>query len=113
MIDLKIPFPNPYALGYRGNRSTVAFWWEAGGDELACFDGQFLTCGMCDNYMFLQWFRDNGWMMTTFKIGDCETEAENCIVVDMAKERIAVMDKNETFKALRDAFFQEATANTN
>ena len=103
-FEIFTPFPHPFTLGYIGNRSRVAFYWEPGGDELALFDGQFLTCGTLDNWLFIGWMRENGLLWADLQVGDSETNGVNCILVDMKTNQITVENRNETFRALRDSY---------
>jgi hypothetical protein len=101
-MDAMTKFPHPFELGYRGDKSAVCFWWERDGDELAWFDGQSMACGMGDNWKFLDWLRDNR-AMTALQIGDSDNKAVNVILYDMANDRLALIEKNKAFRALRDA----------
>jgi hypothetical protein len=87
---VKAPFRLPpgflHAFGYSGDRRLVALYWEPCGDE-ACFDdGVTSACGLCDNWLYLdyvrlpnieRWLRDNG-----IHLGNSDEPARHWLVVD-------------------------------
>lgn len=89
-MTLKAPFTLPPgflpAFGYRGARRFVALFWEPCGDEACYDDGQNHACGLCDNWLFLDfvrrpdvraWLGENG-----LNLGNSEEAALHWLVVD-------------------------------
>ena len=87
---LRAPFKLPpgflAAFGYAGGRRLVALFWEPSGDE-ACFDdGVSYACGMCDNWLYLdfihqpqvrEWLDANG-----LNLGNSDEAATHWLIAD-------------------------------
>jgi hypothetical protein len=97
-----VSFPHPFDLGYRGSFPRIALWWERDGDELASFDGQSMTCGLLDNYLFLDWIHSLPIeTREALRIGDSENEAVNCLLVNLRTETVELQPRRETILKLR------------
>lgn len=104
-LETNPPFPRPQQLGYDGARKHIAFWWETGGDELAMYDGQRLTVGFGNHWVFLDWLRAVGY--PELNLGDSDNEALNCILVDTEKNEAYLCPLSETNRQLREKFMVE------
>jgi hypothetical protein len=72
--------------GYTGGRRLVALFWEPSGDE-ACFDdGVSYGCGLCDNWLYLdfvrqpqvwEWLDANG-----LNLGNSDEAATHWLIAD-------------------------------
>ena len=87
---LKAPFRLPSgflaALGYTYGRRFVALFWEPCGDEACYDDGQSYACGMSDNWLYLdfirqqhvrRWLEEHG-----LNLGNSEEPARHWLVAD-------------------------------
>jgi hypothetical protein len=89
-VTLKAPLTLPPgflpAFGYHGGRRFVALFWEPCGDEACYDDGQSYACGLCDNWLFLDfmrrptvraWLDENG-----LNLGNSDEAALHWLIVD-------------------------------
>jgi hypothetical protein len=87
---LKAPFHLPAgfltAFGYDRGRRFVALFWEPSGDEACYDDGESYACGLCDNWLYLdfvrrpevrRWLDDND-----INLGNSDEAATHWLVVD-------------------------------
>ncbi len=86
----KAPFTLPAgflaAFGYRGSRRFVALFWEPSGDEACYDDGASYACGMCDNWLYLdfthradvrRWLDEH-----SLNLGNSDEPAQHWLVAD-------------------------------
>src|SRR4051812_20544953 len=87
---LKAPFRLPpgwlAAFGYHGERQLVALFWEPCGDEACYDDGESYACGLCDNWLYLDfvhqpdvrtWLDENG-----LCLGNSDEAARHWLIAD-------------------------------
>lgn len=87
---LKAPFQlSPeflIAFGYRGERRYVGLFWEPCGDEACYDDGQSHACGLCDNWLYLDFIRQpdvkTWFQQNDIHLGNSEEAARMWLVVD-------------------------------
>ena len=87
---VKAPFRLPpgslSALGYKGGRRYVAVYWEPCGDEACYDDGVSSACGLCDNWLYLDFIRQADVVRwrdeNALHLGNSEERARHWLVVD-------------------------------
>jgi hypothetical protein len=74
------------AFGYPGGRRLVALYWQPSGDEAAYDDGQNYACGLCDNWLYLDFIRQRpvrGWLdRQGINLGSSDEAAEHWLIAD-------------------------------
>ncbi len=86
----KAPFLLPAgflaAFGYPGGRRLVALFWEPSGDEACYDDGASYACGMCDNWLYLDYTRRadvRRWLDAhSLNLGNSDEPARHWLVAD-------------------------------
>jgi hypothetical protein len=87
---LKAPFRLPpgflAAFGYAGGRRLVALFWEPSGDEACYDDGVSYACGLCDNWLYLNFIRQadvHRWLdKNRLNFGNSDEPAKHWLIVD-------------------------------
>ena len=87
---LKAPFCLPPgfldAFGYPGSRRLVALYWEPSGDEACYEDGVSFACGLCDNWLYLDFIRQpqvSDWLdHHGINLGNSDAPADHWLIVD-------------------------------
>jgi hypothetical protein len=87
---LKAPFKLPTgflaAFGYPGGRRLVALYWQPSGDEACYDDGQSYACGLCDNWLYLNFFRQavvHRWLdENRLNLGNSDEPAQHWLIAD-------------------------------
>jgi hypothetical protein len=105
---LKAPFRLPpgflTAFGYPGNRQFVALYWEPCGDEACYDDGVSSACGLCDNWLYLDfihrpdvscWLEENG-----IHLGNSDQPASHWLVVDAPTGALYAAPRREAHAAV-------------
>ena len=108
-MTLKAPFTLPLgflpAFGYRGGRRFVALFWEPCGDEACYDDGESYACGLCDNWLYLdfvrrpevrRWLDDND-----INLGNSDEAATHWLVVDALTGDIYAAPCSEALRIVR------------
>ncbi len=106
---LKAPFllsPDFLAhFGYRSGRRLVALFWEPCGDEACYDDGQSYACGLCNNWLYLDfvrrpevrlWLNENG-----IRLGSSDKAAEHWLIVDAVTREVHAAPCDEARPLLR------------
>src|SRR5205807_2325356 len=74
------------AFGYPGGRRLVALYWQSSGDEACYEDGVLFACGLCDNWLYLDFIRQpqvTEWLdRHGIHLGNSDEAAEHWLVVD-------------------------------
>jgi hypothetical protein len=87
---LDAPFRLPLgfltAFGYPGGRRLVALFWEPSGDEACYDDGQSYACGLCDNWLYLNFIRQadvHRWLdKNRLNLGNSDEAAQHWLIAD-------------------------------
>jgi hypothetical protein len=74
------------AFGYPGGRRLVALFWEPAGDEACYDDGQSSACGLCDNWLYLDFTRQppvRDWLdRQGINLGNSDEPATHWLIAD-------------------------------
>src|SRR4051794_24457049 len=100
---LKAPFRLPpdflVSFGYHGARTFVGLYWEPAGDEACYDDGQSYACGLCDNWLFLDFVRQpdvRAWMDEhSVHLGSSDEPARHWLVVNRCTGEVFATDRHE------------------
>ena len=72
--------------GYPGERLFVGLYWEPCGDEACYDDGVSYACGMCDNWLYLDFIHRadvRRWLDEhSLNLGNSDEAAQHWLVVD-------------------------------
>jgi hypothetical protein len=112
---LNAPFTLPpgflSAFGYRGGRRFVALFWEPCGDEACYDDGQSYACGLCDNWLFLDFVRRpdvRRWLYANgIHLGSSDQPALHWLLVDSGTGEVYAAPCANARAALRFQRFAE------
>jgi hypothetical protein len=93
------------AFGYHGAHRLVALYWEPCRDEACYHDGQNYACGLCNNWLYLdfvrradvcRWFDENG-----IHLGNSEEPAQHWLIVDSLTGEVHAAPGREALALLR------------
>lgn len=89
-LDIPVP-PAPIlenAVGYLVKEPPrwLALWWERCGDEVMYSDGRLMSTG--DWHGYLTWVDSCASVLRGYELGDSETAALHCLVIDLV-DRVA------------------------
>jgi hypothetical protein len=93
------------AFGYAGGRRQVALFWEPSGDE-ACFDdGVSYACGMCDNWLYLDFIHQpqvREWLdANSLNLGNSDEPATHWLIADTETGDLFAAPEREARAILR------------
>jgi hypothetical protein len=91
--------------GSPGERRFVGLYWEPCGDEACYDDGVSYACGMCDNWLYLdfihqqhvlRWLEDHG-----LHLGNSDEPARHWLVADALTRELYAAHTREAGAAVR------------
>ena len=105
----KAPFQLPLgflpAFGYRGGRRFVALYWEPSGDEACYDDGVSYACGICDNWLYLDFIRQaevRGWLDEEgLNLGSSDEPATHWLIADALTSDLYAAPQREAARVVR------------
>jgi hypothetical protein len=101
---LRLPEGWLTAFGYLRGRRFVAIFWEPCGDEACYDDGVSYACGMSDNWLYLdfvrqqhvrQWLDDN-----SIHLGNSDEAAQHWLVADARTGELYAAPRREAHAVL-------------
>jgi hypothetical protein len=115
---LKLPFTLPAgwlrAFGYPGSRRLVGLYWEPSGDKACYDDGISSACGLCDNWMYLnfihrpalaRWLDENG-----VHLGNSDEPSRHWLVADAGTGDLYAAPRREAYSVLLSQRLPEGQA---
>lgn len=106
---LKAPFRLPdgwlVRFGYRHGRRFVALYWEPCGDEASYADGVSYACGMSDNWLFLDFIRQQHvrrWLdSNAIHLGSSDEPAQHWLIADSSTGELFAAERREAHAIVR------------
>jgi hypothetical protein len=109
-MPLKAPFRLPpgflAAFGYVGTRRLVALFWQPSGDEACYDDGVSYACGLCDNWLYLDFIRQaevRDWLdCQGINLGSSDEPAEHWLIADALTGDLYAAPEREAHAIVRN-----------
>jgi hypothetical protein len=106
---LKAPFQLPpcflTAFGYQNGRRFVALYWEPCGDEACYDDGVSSACGLCDNWLYLDFIHQphvGPWLAeNSIHLGNSQESAQHWLVADALTGALYAAPRGEASVVVR------------
>jgi hypothetical protein len=101
---LKAPFRLPPGFLAAFGRRFVALYWEPCGDEVCYDDGVSSACGLCDNWLYLDFIHQlpvAGWLEENdINLGNSDQPAQHWLVVDSTTGEVYAAPSREAHAAV-------------